>query len=36
MKKFKELGISKPILKVIEEQNFSEPTDIQKKSIPER
>lgn len=34
MKKFKELGISKEILKTIEERGFQEPTTIQEKSIP--
>ena len=34
MKKFKELGLSDPILKTIHENGFEEPTEIQKKSIP--
>ena len=34
MDKFRKLGISKPILKVIEEEGFEEPTEIQEKSIP--
>lgn len=32
--KFIELGISKPILKVLEEQSYSVPTPIQEKTIP--
>ncbi len=34
MKGFKELGIIKPILEVIEQAGFEEPTEIQKKTIP--
>lgn len=34
MEQFKKLGIIKPILRVIEEERFSEPTEIQKQSIP--
>ncbi|HJH31075.1 MAG TPA: DEAD/DEAH box helicase [Methanosarcinaceae archaeon] len=34
MEQFKKLGIIKPILRVIEEERFSEPTEIQEKSIP--
>ena len=34
MDKFKKLGIIYPILKVIEEQRFEEPSEIQRKSIP--
>ncbi len=34
MKKFEELGITTQILKAIEEENFTEPTEIQEKSIP--
>jgi ATP-dependent RNA helicase DeaD len=32
--KFKEMGLSEPILKSLEEQNIIEPTEIQRKSIP--
>ena len=31
---FKELGVSEPILKTLEEQNIKEPTEIQRKTIP--
>ena len=31
---FKELNIIEPILKALEEENYSEPTDIQKQAIP--
>ncbi|MFC1754261.1 DEAD/DEAH box helicase [Thermoproteota archaeon] len=34
MENFKKLGISEPILKVIQEQKFENPTEIQKGSIP--
>lgn len=34
MESFKKLGIIEPILNVIEEYNFSEPSEIQEKSIP--
>ena len=34
MKGFKELGLSQPILNVIEKEGFEEPTEIQRKSIP--
>ena len=34
MTKFKQLGVIDPILKSIEEKNISEPTEIQKKTIP--
>ena len=34
MNKFKELVIIEPILKVIEEEHFEEPTEIQEQSIP--
>ncbi len=34
MEKFRELGLSEPILKVIAKQGFEEPTEIQVKSIP--
>lgn len=34
MDKFRKLGIIQPILKVIEEEGFEEPTEIQEKSIP--
>lgn len=34
MNKFKELGINEEILKSIERLNFTEPTDIQKQTIP--
>ncbi|PIN79685.1 ATP-dependent RNA helicase [Candidatus Woesearchaeota archaeon CG10_big_fil_rev_8_21_14_0_10_34_8] len=34
MNKFKELGIEEPILRVIEEKGFNEPSDIQAKTIP--
>lgn len=35
MKAFEELGICEPILKSIKEQGFEEPTEIQRKAIPE-
>ena len=31
---FKELGIIEPILKALQEENYSEPTSIQEKAIP--
>ena len=34
MKEFEKLGISVPILKIIEEENFENPTEIQEKTIP--
>ena len=34
MNEFKKLGIIEPLLKVIEEEHFKEPTEIQAKSIP--
>lgn len=34
MDKFRKLGISQPILRVIEEEMFEEPSEIQEKSIP--
>jgi len=34
MKEFEKLGISLPILKTIEEENFEKPTEIQEKAIP--
>jgi len=34
MKSFKELGIEEPLLKVIEQMGFKEPTEIQEKAIP--
>ena len=34
MGKFKELGIESPILRIIDQQGFSEPTEIQTKTIP--
>ncbi|MBI2630471.1 DEAD/DEAH box helicase [Candidatus Pacearchaeota archaeon] len=34
MEKFRKLGLIEPILKVIEEEKFEEPTEIQEKSIP--
>ncbi|MCK5477124.1 MAG: DEAD/DEAH box helicase, partial [Candidatus Aenigmarchaeota archaeon] len=34
MEKFRKLGIIEPILKVIEEEEFEKPTEIQEKSIP--
>ncbi len=34
MENFRELGIDESVIKVIKEQNFSEPTEIQQKSIP--
>ena len=34
MNKFKQLGIREEILKVIEEEHFDQPTEIQEKSIP--
>ncbi|MFH1977991.1 MAG: DEAD/DEAH box helicase [Candidatus Aenigmatarchaeota archaeon] len=34
MSEFKKLGIIQPILRVIEEQRFDKPTEIQEKSIP--
>jgi len=34
MEKFKKLGIMSPIIKVIEEERFENPTEIQVKSIP--
>ncbi len=34
MEKFKELGLTEPILKVIKKEGFEEPTEIQVKSIP--
>jgi ATP-dependent RNA helicase DeaD len=34
MEKFRKLGISEPVLKSIQEQEFEEPSEIQEKSIP--
>jgi ATP-dependent RNA helicase DeaD len=34
MDKFRKIGISEPIIKVIEEEKFSEPSEIQEKAIP--
>lgn len=34
MNKFKELGLADSLLKTIEKENFTEPTEIQRKSIP--
>jgi superfamily II DNA/RNA helicase len=34
MKTFEELGLSKELLKVIEELKFKEPSEIQEKAIP--
>ncbi|RLE36851.1 ATP-dependent helicase [Candidatus Woesearchaeota archaeon] len=34
MENFRKLGIIEPILKIIKEQGFKEPTEIQKKAIP--
>jgi len=34
MSEFRKLGITDPILKVIEEENFKEPSEIQRKAIP--
>jgi len=34
MEEFRKLGISLPILKAIEEENFTEPSEIQRKAIP--
>jgi len=34
MNKFKELGLADSLLKTIERENFTEPTEIQRKSIP--
>ena len=34
MEKFKELGLSEPILKIIKKEGFEEPTEIQVKTIP--
>ena len=34
MEKFKKLGIIEPVLKVIKEQNFEKPTQIQRNAIP--
>ena len=34
MDKFRKLGIIEPIIKVIEESKFTEPSEIQEKAIP--
>ncbi len=34
MKKFEELGLAEPIVRVLRELNFKEPSDIQKRAIP--
>ncbi|MCK5022573.1 MAG: DEAD/DEAH box helicase [Candidatus Aenigmarchaeota archaeon] len=34
MNKFEKLGVIKPVLKAIEEENITEPTEIQRKAIP--
>ena len=34
MDKFRKLGITQPVLKVIEEEKFEKPSEIQEKTIP--